>query len=148
MIKTLSVQQEKREGIKKQLNSFQWAKLELEGKRYLWLDLLNNTYGVKATVYTGMPSRREPGNPTAITAEQVEKIQGYIRELEAMLEKQMQVFNSLIEPLDPDGKAILTWRYISGVSWDKMELHIHYSRRQCIRIHDAAIDKIIMERKN
>lgn len=143
MIKTLTEQQEKRDKLKKELRSFQWTKLELEGKIYLWRDMINSLYGPKATSYSGMPHGTDTGDPTHETILKIEKIEGRINELEDKLNKHMAEFENIIESLESEEKAILTWRYINGIYWENMENYVHYSRRQCINIHDKAIDKLI-----
>lgn len=48
----------------------------------------------------------------------------------------------LFELLDGDERAILTAKYLNRISWDAMEFHIFYSRRQAYRIHNRAIEKL------
>lgn len=68
--------------------------------------------------------------------EQIDILHERLKALEADVEK-------VLEILDPDEKAILTARYIKRLMWDAMEFHVHYSRRQSIRIHNRAIKKLV-----
>ena len=49
----------------------------------------------------------------------------------------------LLGMLDADERTVLTAKYLNRVSWDAMEFHVYYSRRQCFRIHDRALEKLV-----
>ncbi len=67
---------------------------------------------------------------------QIEKIQ---KEIKGLTEK----MDTLLSLLDPEERMILTARYVKGLLWDAMEFHVHYSRRQAIRIHNQAVDRLV-----
>ncbi len=67
---------------------------------------------------------------------QIARLQEKMKFLAADIER-------VLDTLDPDEKAVLTARYIRRLMWDAMEFHIYYSRRQAIRIHDRAIEKLV-----
>ena len=70
----------------------------------------------------------------------------YLRQVEALHEKikiLAQDVETALDTLDPEERAVLTARYIKHLMWDAMEFHIHYSRRQSIRIHDRAVKKLV-----
>lgn len=64
----------------------------------------------------------------------------------ALLQEQLRGLTGEVERvlnrLDPDERMILTARYVRRLTWDAMEFHVHYSRRQAIRIHDRALKKL------
>ncbi len=66
-----------------------------------------------------------------------------IKELKGALNKQMADIERLFSILTEEERMILTARYISLVKWDYMEFRVFYSRRQAIRIHDAAVLKLV-----
>ncbi len=49
----------------------------------------------------------------------------------------------LLSLLDADERTVLTAKYLNHISWDAMEFHIFYSRRQAFRIHDRALQKLV-----
>lgn len=49
----------------------------------------------------------------------------------------------LLSLLDADERTVLTAKYLNHISWDAMEFHVFYSRRQAFRIHDQAIEKLV-----
>lgn len=49
----------------------------------------------------------------------------------------------LFDLLDEEERLVMTAKYIKLIRWDFIELHVFYSRRQAIRIHNEAIKKFI-----
>lgn len=68
-----------------------------------------------------------------------------IKELKNTLNKQIADIERLFSNLTEEERMILTARYINLVKWDYIEFRVFYSRRQAIRIHDAAILKLVGE---
>lgn len=70
----------------------------------------------------------------------------YIKQIDS-LHEQLKILEKNIELaldlLDPDERAIISARYIKHTMWDAMEFHVHYSRRQAIRIHDRAVKRLV-----
>lgn len=66
-----------------------------------------------------------------------------MRELEAEKEMQMIVYREIRHQIsmvpDPTEQEILSRRYLIGQSWEKIAVEMHYSYRQIIRIHGAAL---------
>ena len=69
----------------------------------------------------------------------------YLNQIDT-LHEQIKVLEKNVEYaldlLDPDERAVISARYIKNIMWDAMEFHIHYSRRQAIRIHDRALKRL------
>ena len=66
-----------------------------------------------------------------------------IKELKTALNRQLADIEKLFSILTEEERMILTARYINLVKWDYIEFRVFYSRRQAIRIHDAAILKLV-----
>ena len=68
--------------------------------------------------------------------EQIEALQKRMKTL-------MEEADRLMSYLDEDEKMIMTARYINLIKWDFIEFQVYYSRRQAIRIHDRAVEKLV-----
>lgn len=66
-----------------------------------------------------------------------------VRELEAEKEMQMvtyhEIWNQVKKISNATEQEVLTRRYLIGQSWEKIAVEMHYSYRQIIRIHGAAL---------
>lgn len=66
-----------------------------------------------------------------------------MRELEAEREMQMvtyrEIWNQVKKIPNATEQEVLTRRYLIGQSWEKIAVEMHYSYRQIIRIHGAAL---------
>lgn len=66
-----------------------------------------------------------------------------MRELEAEKEMQMvtyhEIWNQVKKIPNATEQEVLTRRYLIGQSWEKIAVEMHYSYRQIIRIHGAAL---------
>ena len=70
----------------------------------------------------------------------------YLEQIQQMHEKIKQLTADvmrILDTLEPEEKAVLTARYIKRMLWDAMEFHIHYSRRNAVRIHNRALEKLV-----
>ncbi len=76
-----------------------------------------------------------------------EKYISYYREQVVLLQEKMKglvkQMDVVLEKLNPEERMILVARYVQGVLWDAIEFHVHYSRRQAIRIHNQAIEHLV-----
>lgn len=73
-------------------------------------------------------------------------IEFYRKEIENCKNKYNNILNDwnrLSELLDSDEIMVVTEKYLKGVTWDAMEFKVFFSRRQCFRILDRAVDKLI-----
>lgn len=52
-------------------------------------------------------------------------------------------WNRLSELLDSDEVMVVTTKYLKGITWDAMEFSVFFSRRQCFRIMDRAVEKLV-----
>lgn len=111
---------------KKWLRGLPLLKKELELKAAFYRDLIQNNrklgvIGEKYTEYYGG---------------QIIRLQEELKELTAQMDR-------ILDVLDPEERMILAARYVRGLLWDAMEFHVHYSRRQAIRIHNQAIERLV-----
>ena len=66
-----------------------------------------------------------------------------IKELQKKLDGHMADMERLFATLDESERLVMIARYVSFIKWDYIELHVFYSRRQAIRIHDGAVTKLV-----
>ena len=87
----------------------------------------------------GMPSGRGTSDLSGYAARWDE----LVRELEAEKEMQMiayqEIWNQVKKIPNATEQEVLTRRYLIGQSWEKIVVEMHYSYRQIIRIHGAAL---------
>lgn len=115
---------------------------EEEAKRWLrGFPCLKKELSLKADFYQDLiRDNRKMGNLgekyILFYATQVTKLQNQIVKMDSQ-------FNCILNFLEPDERLIFTARYIKNVIWDVIEFHTQYSRRQAIRLHNKAIEKLI-----
>lgn len=63
-------------------------------------------------------------------------------EIEDILYKKT-VIDKFLSKMENDEKKILSLRYRSGLCWDNIPDIVHRSRKQCFRIHDKALEKLM-----
>ena len=111
---------------KKWLRGLPLLKKELELKTRFYKDLMQNNrklgaIGNKYTEYYGG---------------QILRLQGELKQLTIQMDR-------LLHMLEPEERMIFTARYLRGISWELMEYHANYSRRQAIRIHNQALERLV-----
>lgn len=87
----------------------------------------------------GMPH----GSGTSDLSGYAARLDELMRELEAEREMQMvtyhEIWNQVKKIPNATEQEVLTRRYLIGQSWEKIAVEMHYSYRQIIRIHGAAL---------
>ena len=87
----------------------------------------------------GMPR----GSGTSDLSGYAARLDELMRELEAEKEMQMvtyhEIWNQVKKIPNATEQEVLTRRYLIGQSWEKIAVEMHYSYRQIIRIHGAAL---------
>ena len=87
----------------------------------------------------GMPR----GSGTSDLSGYAARLDELMRELEAEREMQMvtyhEIWNQVKKIPNATEQEVLTRRYLIGQSWKKIAVEMHYSYRQIIRIHGAAL---------
>ncbi len=114
------------EEAKKWLRGLPLLKKELQMKTTFYQEL------IKDSKRSGIPSEKH----IDYYQERIDHMQ---KEMRAMTEK----MEAVLSVLDPDERMVLTARYMKGILWDAIEFHVHYSRRQAIRIHNQAIERLV-----
>lgn len=111
---------------KKWMRGLPLLKKELELKMAFYKELLvdNRKLGAVGEKYV------------AYYGGEIIRLQGQLKQLTIQVDR-------MLDRLDPEERMIITARYLRGISWDAMEFHVHYSRRQSIRIHNQAIERLV-----
>lgn len=83
------------------------------------------------------------GSGTSDLSGYAARLDELMRELEAEREMQMvtyhEIWNQVKKIPNATEQEVLTRRYLIGQSWEKIAVEMHYSYRQIIRIHGAAL---------
>lgn len=83
------------------------------------------------------------GSGTSDLSGYAARLDELMRELEAEREMQMvtyhEIWNQVKKISNATEQEVLTRRYLIGQSWEKIAVEMHYSYRQIIRIHGAAL---------
>ena len=83
------------------------------------------------------------GSGTSDLSGYAARLDELLRELEAEREMQMvtyhEIWNQVKKIPNATEQEVLTRRYLIGQSWEKIAVEMHYSYRQIIRIHGAAL---------
>lgn len=137
--------------IKKRLNSYRDLRAEHQQIR----DELQQLEGVIGSPsgpnLDGMP--RSPGvsNPVErLTIKHIGLEQRYRAQLDGLIAGQAEI-EDLIEGLEPTERRLARFRYIDGLSWEKVCDKMNYSWRQTHRIHGRMLDRLVaaeIERRN
>ena len=111
---------------KRWLRGFPYLKKELSMKADFYQDLIrdNKKMGILGEKYI------------LYYAAQIVKLQNQM----VRMDRQM---DNIMEILEPDERMIFTARYMQNIIWDVIGLHIPFSRRQAIRLHNNAIEKLV-----
>lgn len=65
-----------------------------------------------------------------------------IAQLQKELLYRTELFDKMLGALNGEERCIITAKYLNGISWERIEVHIPYCRRQAIRIHNKALGKL------
>lgn len=74
---------------------------------------------------------------------EVEHYRNEMKKLKNKLNKFLKEYERVLRILDDKERLVLNAKYLKCVRWDYIEMHVFYSRRQAIRIRDAAVNKLI-----
>jgi len=104
---------------------------------------------IKSTIISGMPGNTSMiSDPTYQKAERI--LTEYKREIDRLERKQAGIFErralveELLDVLVPAELKIIKLRYIKKYAWWMVCEHMHYARRQCFNIRDAALEKMLL----
>ncbi len=73
----------------------------------------------------------------------LERYKKGVVKLSEKLERLTKDADELLSYLEEHERLIMTARYINVIRWDFIEFKVFYSRRQAIRIHDKALEKLV-----
>ena len=100
---------------------------------------LRNLPVVKNDLMLKIKFYREISDELEKTPEFESTLERYKKEVENLSAK----LEGLVKQTDEHERLIMTARYINVIRWDFIEFKVFYSRRQAIRIHDKALEKLV-----
>lgn len=86
--------------------------------------------------------KTSPRNLMPAYIAEVEEIDELIRSLKAMLREAENEILSAIAVLDVAEAMIIRYRYVDGLSWERVAIEVNYSRRHMFRIYRESIIKL------
>ncbi|MCD7905189.1 MAG: hypothetical protein LUG24_06370 [Clostridiales bacterium] len=103
--------------------------------------------GVRALKLDGIPHGSVPSKPTEDKAvknidcyeEEISEIENQIRAVKGNKEE----IDKFAEELDETEKSLLRYRYMRRKNWDAISMRIHLSDRQCYRVHNKILRRLI-----
>lgn len=128
--------------VKKWLRNLPLARKEMDLKIDFYNTLINDLSRI------GIADKRltklKPEADTYLT--DISNIEFYRNQIEECRKKYDAIINDwnrLSKLLSSDEISVITAKYLKGVTWDAMQFTLFFSRRQCFRILDSAIQKLI-----
>lgn len=91
---------------------------------------------------SGMPRGGKGQDWTDVVAKAADMEAVLKAQINELLEVQTEIAEAIAAVDDPDGRTILTYRYLSGWSWDRIADTMHYDRVTIWRKHGYALLKI------
>lgn len=108
-----------------------------------WLRNINIVKGELKLKIKFYKELEEEFNGTAGFESSVKFYKNQVEELQEKLKRLISDTDKLFSLLDENERLVMTARYINMIRWDYIELHVYYSRRQAIRVHDGALLKLV-----
>ena len=128
-----------RDELKKQLGRY----LDLKAERGQILAEYNALADPRGTNLDGMPRGQGAGDPMVGLTEKrqavLKKYEAKLAELDAAL----LWIEDLIDGLEPGERRLMRYRYIKGLTWEKVCVAIGYSWGQTHNIHNGILDRLI-----
>lgn len=99
--------------------------------------------GPRSPNMDGMPRSGGPGDPTGELATlHLALVEKYWAQLRYLARAKLTI-EELIDKLDSRERTLLRYRYIDGLSWEKVCVAVGYSWRQAHNIHSLALDQLL-----
>lgn len=92
--------------------------------------------------YDAEKVKSSPRDPMPAYIAEAEEIDELIRSLKDMLREAENEILSAIVVLDVTEALIIRYRYVDGLSWEKVAREVNYSRRHMFRIYRESIIKL------
>ncbi len=128
--------------VKKWLRNLTLIKREMKLKIDFYNTLIDDF--ARLNVSDKRLKKLKPESDTYTTA--ASNINFYRAEIDKCREKYnntLNDWNRLSELLDSDEVMVITEKYLKGTVWDAMEFKVFFSRRQCFRIIDRSVEKLV-----
>lgn len=92
--------------------------------------------------YDAEKVKSSPRDPMPTYIAEAEEIDELIRSLKDMLRDAENEILSAVTVLDATEALIIRYRYVDGLSWEKVAREVNYSRRHMFRIYRESIIKL------
>ena len=128
---------------KEELRGYRDLKLEAEQIKDFIDRIEAEMYAPKTTRLDAIPGANPHGTgPTErLALKHAELLDRYKEKLVELRAGQLKV-EKAIEPLRPEERRLLRYRYIEGLTWEEVAVEMGYSWRQTHRIHAKALEHI------
>jgi DNA-directed RNA polymerase specialized sigma24 family protein len=106
---------------------------------------LNRRSALAAANNDGMPHGTETSDPVYKKVLLLLQQDAPIKKLECdkwRLENDILVIDIMLDQLTTEEKTIMEYYYIKGYNWSKIAGMVHYSRAECFRKRDSALQKM------
>lgn len=128
--------------VKKWLRNMPLARKEMNLKIDFYNSLINDMSRIGVA-----DSRLKKLKPeTDMCLSDISNVEFYRSQIEKCREKYDAVlrdWDRMSKLLTADEVSVITAKYLKGITWDAMEFTLFFSRRQCFRILDNAVSKLI-----
>lgn len=128
-----------RQELKKQLNRYTALKKERKQIEIL----LNGLAEPKGLNTDGMPKAPASGDAMTSLILKREQLQKLYTAKSVELADAMAEIEQLIEGLENRERTVMRYRYIDGLTWEKVCVAVNYSWKQTHRIHSKALNAIL-----
>ena len=135
------------------------ARLRVKRKLYRYLDLKRERDQIAEELRTAEGTATSPSSPNldgmprasgygdamvSRVSELINLRELYERKLDEISAAMLAIENA-IEGLEPVERTLLRYRYIYGMTWEKVSVAMNYSWRQTHKIHARALDKLAIQ---
>ena len=114
------------------------------------IEALRNLLVSSTPALTGMPKNPSPNNSRM--ADIVAEIADLEKEVEADIERLVQIRHDIVEAAfllkAETERAIIEDRYVKFMRWEEIVTHLGYSKSHVLRIHNDAVNHIVLPLKN
>ena len=128
---------------KEELRGYRNLKREADQLEQYIARIKAEIYAPRTTHLDAIPGASPNGTgPTErLALKHVELLERYREKLVELRTAQLRI-EKAIEPLSPDERMLMRYRYIDGLTWEEVAVKMGYSWRQVHRIHAKALEHV------
>ncbi len=131
------------EEVKQWLKDILYTRRQLRLKIRFYQDLIEDTQSGGGFRFSDESIEKTSVSPAMKKIINPEVYRTKITQLQTELLRRTELFDKMMNSLRGEERCIMTAKYLNGISWEHMEAHIPYCRRQAIRIHNKALEKLV-----